>query len=101
MTTPAHLGKKLTLGCTAEQICGCRCRACHAGTIMLITCHTSLQVTLSDLSNICNGRIVRILPNHQIELVAPEQAKAIREIILEAQKESERDHRKRHRTRDR
>lgn len=89
------VGKKLVLGCSAEQVCGCRCRACSAGTVVLVTCNTSLDITISDLQHIENGRIVRILPEHQIELIAPEQAKAIREIVEEAKKESERDHRKR------
>lgn len=79
-------GQKRVVGCQAETKCGCKCRPCAKGTIVLVTCNVPLDVTLADLAGdpIPNGRIVRILPEHQLRFVAPKVADELKRILEEA-----------------
>ena len=83
---PTKFGKtrKKTVGCQNQPACGCKCRPCNAGTIVLITCNVDLGTTLKDLTAIVPGRIVRILHEHQLHFVSPEAAKALKRVLEEA-----------------
>ena len=77
-------GKKVKIGCHADPHCGCACRPCSAGTIVLVTCNVGLDTTLHDLQAVENGRIVRIQPEHQLRFLAPAAADELKRLLEEA-----------------
>jgi hypothetical protein len=85
---PRKQDKKLIVGCQREVRCNCPCTPCSAGTIALVVCNVSVDVTLSDMANIEHGRIIRIQPEHQIRFFNLKAADELKRLLeLEEQTE--------------